>query len=200
LIRPKPRATRPSQCQSVVSFLEPVFHVAALTRDSIDGGRRLAQIRHHETGSALRVLPWPAHDLAFDDHATAMRPTLGRIEGLPVDVLRAAAVFRQAVGLAQQASGAPLQPRVAGQPHDLLDPFGLQEVQPVVPREAPIHANAQRCLRERPRRRRRRVRRRPVAPRFAGLFPGRRTIATRYGSASSLNVSVAASGREHHVS
>ena len=68
-----------------------------------------------------------------------MRPALGRIEGLPVDVLRAATVFREAVGLAQQAPGAPRQPRVVGQPHDILDALRFQEIQPVVPRKAPIH-------------------------------------------------------------
>ena len=41
--------------------------------------------------------------------------------------------------------------------------------------------------------------RRPSAPRGAGLWPGRRTAATRYCVGSALNVNVATSGREHAV-
>ena len=79
-----------------------------------------------------------------------MRPALGRIEGLPVGVFRAAAVLRQAVGLAQPAPGAPLQPRVVGQPHDILDSLRFQEVQPVVPRKAPVHPHPHRGTGKRP--------------------------------------------------
>ena len=116
LIRPAPRATRAIQRQPVMQFLEPVFHVATLTIDGIDGGGRLAEVRHHEARIAFGLMPGPADDLRLDDDASTVRPALGRIEGLPVDVLRAAAVLRQAVGLAQQAPGAPLQPRVVGSP------------------------------------------------------------------------------------
>jgi hypothetical protein len=143
LVRPEARATRPIQCQSVMQFLEPILHIATLTIDGIDGGGRLAEIRHHEARIAVGIPPREPYHLGFDDDASTMRPALGRIEGLPIDVLRAAAVFRQAVGLAQQAPGAPLQPRVAREPHDILDPLRFQEVQSVVPGKAPIHTHPQ---------------------------------------------------------
>ena len=114
-----------------------------------------------------------------------MRPALGGIQGLPIDVLGPAAVLREAVGFPEQAAG-PRFKAGGGQPPPYSTCSASSTSSQSVPAKPPSTRTWRGALGTARRRR-----------------PGRgrrRTIATRYCSASSLNVSVATSGKSHHVS
>ena len=194
MIRPEARATRPVQRQPVVQFLEPVSCRPADKRRH-RRRRALAQIGHHTARIAFGVPPRQPDHLGLDDDASAMRPGLGRIRGSPRR--RAWCGRCTSTGRRPRPAGARRAAPAAGcwpaprhtRPARLPGrPASRSRQSPRPHGPAPGPGNA-------PRSRRSRVRRRPTAPRLAGLLPGRRTIATSYCSASSLNVSVATSGR-----
>jgi hypothetical protein len=81
-----------------MQLLEPILHIPALTVDRIDPGRRVIKIGHHEPRVAAGIPPGEPDDLGLDDHATAMGPAPGRVEGLAKHVLGVAAVLRESVG------------------------------------------------------------------------------------------------------
>ena len=89
LIGPELRATCAVQRQPVMQFLEPVLHVPALAVDGVHRCWGLGKIGHHEARIAFGIPSRESDHFGVDEHAAAVRPALGRIERLPIDLLRA---------------------------------------------------------------------------------------------------------------
>ena len=105
----------------------------------IDDARRLPQIRHYEPRVVPRRLVSEPDDLSLDHDAARPLPRAGSKAGVGVDLRGLAA--RRALRLRhhQGGLGLPLQHRVRGHGHHVVEPqFSLEDVNDLRGREAAV--------------------------------------------------------------
>src|SRR3989454_11143932 len=150
LIRPEATATRASDLESIVEFLDPILDVSTSAVDVlIDPARRLPQIRDHEAGVVARLPARQAHHFGFDDHAALVRPGSGGVVRLGVDMFGLSTRLAQGASLDHRRVGDPRQYHVFRHGDDVVQAgLGIEEVKDLGCRKAAIEADQESRLRK----------------------------------------------------